>query len=179
MLDSAEVGEELSDQSGAGSPQPCPVEIVARSRTATPRVEHVSTIADDPISGNPDNVKQWWEELQLMHDADEVGGMKVARTLLDIPAINVPPLAWASREIELPASEFPCSGCGQSVSIVADGPFSGSESQHESTTYINCKETMNRMVGDGHNAHPETSVPFESREAAVSIVADGPFFRWL
>ena len=86
MLHSDEVGEELSDQSGAGSPQPCPVEIVARSRTATPRVEHVSIVADDPISGNPDNVKQWWEEIQLMHDADEVGGMKVARTLLDIPA---------------------------------------------------------------------------------------------
>jgi hypothetical protein len=59
------VGEELSDQSGAGSPHLIPVEIVARSRTATPRVEHVSTIADDPISGKPDNVKQWWEELQL------------------------------------------------------------------------------------------------------------------
>ena len=65
------------------------------------RVSDVSIVADDPISGNPDNIKQWWEELQLMHNADE--------------------------------------------------------------------------VGDGHNAHPETSVPFESREAAVSIVADGPF----
>ena len=65
MPDSSEVGEELSDQSGAGSPQPCPVEIVARSRTATPRVEHVSIVADDPISGNPDNVKQWCEEIQL------------------------------------------------------------------------------------------------------------------
>ena len=46
-----EVGEELCDQSGAGSPQSCPVEIEARSRTATPRVEHVSAVADDPISG--------------------------------------------------------------------------------------------------------------------------------
>ena len=50
MLDSAEVGEELSDQSGAGSPQPCPVEIVARSRTATPRVEHVSIVAERPYA---------------------------------------------------------------------------------------------------------------------------------
>ena len=46
-----EVGEELCDQSGAGSSQSCPVEIEARSRTATPRVEHVSAVADDPISG--------------------------------------------------------------------------------------------------------------------------------
>ena len=126
VLDNAEVGEELSDQSGAGSPQPCPVEIVARSRTATPRVEHVSIVADDPISGNPDNVKQWWEEIQLVHDADEVGGMKVARNLLDdSPCVSG---TGYIRELELSASEFPCSGFGQSVSIVADGPFLGGES---------------------------------------------------
>ena len=58
-----------------------------------------------------------------MHDADEVGGMKVARTLLDdSPCVSG---TGYIRELELSASEFPCSGFGQSVSIVADGPISG------------------------------------------------------
>ena len=49
-----EVDEELCYQSGAGSPphmQSFPIEIAARSITATPRVEHVGIVAESPISG--------------------------------------------------------------------------------------------------------------------------------
>ena len=53
-----EVGEELCYQSGAGSPphmQSFLVKIIARSKTATPRGEHVKIVADSLISGLVDD----------------------------------------------------------------------------------------------------------------------------
>ena len=111
------------------------------------------------------NTKRWWDELQLIHDSDEVGEVvKIARTLSNVPPVNVSSVAWGRKEIELSAVESPpseCTGCcdartntefhsacKRNVSIVADGPISGEERDGSRRPKTIAKDSRHDEVGE-------------------------------
>ena len=61
------------------------------------RVSHVSIVADGPFSGEPDGIKQWWEEFSLIIGGDNITGVLVNK-VYTTTIYNQPSILWTGLE---------------------------------------------------------------------------------